>query len=444
MSKNHPIEATKTESGPCEYKISVTVPSERVTQEIDHAYQDASRGQKIPGFRPGKAPASVLRSMYGDSLLEHAKDHLIEHISQDALAAVGLRNEVLRMHEIDGSTIEIEEGKPLSFEFSVDTMPQVVLPSFGDITVTSEATTASSEQLEEALQTLGSNHQRFDVAEDGTLDDAHCALVDLTYNYEGDSSEVNEGLRFVLGSPLYGSDAEKFDAALAGTTAGSEFELEVEFKEGFENADWVGKTGSASIAVKEIQKARVASPSEVAEALGLETEEVLAERLSERIMLDNEQQERQRQAAEILHTVYDMNPFALPSKMIEEQAEQAGQRQQQQMQQQGASEEEAQKEVDKKRDDLRDDSEKVLQGWFIIRKFGQQEKIRVNNKDLDMAYRSMAAQQGMDVKMVKKFYKAQNMEDDLRSEIHESKVRSHIVQKVLEANQAEAVDSVKA
>jgi hypothetical protein len=50
----------------------------------------------------------------------------------------------------------------------------------------------------------------------------------------------------------------------------------------------------------------------------------------------------------------------------------------------------------------------------------------------------------MDVKMVKKFYKAQNMEDDLRSEIHESKVRSHIVQKVLEANQAEAVDSVKA
>jgi hypothetical protein len=105
---------------------------------------------------------------------------------------------------------------------------------------------------------------------------------------------------------------------------------------------------------------------------------------------------------------------------------------------------EAQEEVDKKRADLRDDSEKVLQGWFIIRKFGQQEKIRVNNKDLDMAYRSMAAQQGMDVKMVKKFYKAQNMEDDLRSEIHESKVRSHIVQQVLEANQAEAVDSVKA
>jgi hypothetical protein len=49
----------------------------------------------------------------------------------------------------------------------------------------------------------------------------------------------------------------------------------------------------------------------------------------------------------------------------------------------------------------------------------------------------------MDIKMVKDFYKTQNMVDDLRSEIHESKVRNHIVEQVLKANQAKAVDSVK-
>jgi trigger factor len=444
VSKNHPIEATKTESGPCEYTVNVVVPAERVTQEIDHAYQDASRGQKIPGFRPGKAPASVLRSMYGDDLLEHAKEHLLEHVSHDALSAVGLRNEVLRMHEIDADSVALEEGSELTFEFTVETMPQVTLPAFSDIEVSSESTDATPEQLEEALQGLGSNHQQFDVVEDGKLNDEHCALVELVYSYEGEDSEVNEGLRFTLGSPLYGSDAEKFDAALAGTESGSEFELDVEFKEGFQNADWVGKTGCAKIKVLEVQKARLATPTEVAEALGLETEDVLSERLSERIKLDNEQQERQRQANEILGTVYTMNPFALPPKMIEEQAEQTTQRHTQQMQEQGASEEEAQQEVEKQRDQILTDSERVLQNWFVVRKFGQQEKIRVNSKDLDMAYRSIAAQQGMDVKMVKDFYKAQNMVDNLRSEIHESKVRSHIVEQVLKANQAEAVDSVKA
>jgi FKBP-type peptidyl-prolyl cis-trans isomerase (trigger factor) len=138
-----------------------------------------------------------------------------------------------------------------------------------------------------------------------------------------------------------------------------------------------------------------------------------------------------------------MNPFTLPTTMIDEQAEQTVKRHMQQMQQQGASEEDAQTEVDKQRDKIREDSEKTLQNWFVVRKFGQQEKIRINSKDLDMAYRSIAAQQGMDIKMVKDFYKAQNMVDDLRSEIHESKVRSHIVEQVLQANQAKAVDSVK-
>jgi trigger factor len=381
--------------------------------------------------------------MFGDELLEHAKSHLLEHVSHDALAAVGLRNEVLRMHEIDGDAVEVEEGKEVCFEFTVDTMPEVVLPAFSDISVTSEDATASNEQLEEALQALGGNHQQFDVIEDGSLNEDHCALVNLTYSYEGESLDVNEGLRFVLGSPLYGADPEKFDAALTGTSAGSEFELDVEFNEGFQNVDWVGKTGSAKIAVEEIQKARMAAPSEVAEALGLESEEVLSERLGERIKLDNEQKERQRQAVEILGTVYDMNPFTLPTTMIDEQAEQTVKRHMQQMQQQGASEEDAQTEVDKQRDKIREDSEKTLQNWFVVRKFGQQEKIRINSKDLDMAYRSIAAQQGMDIKMVKDFYKAQNMVDDLRSEIHESKVRSHIVEQVLQANQAKAVDSVK-
>ncbi|MDP6963857.1 MAG: trigger factor, partial [Planctomycetota bacterium] len=269
MQKNHPIEATKVESGPCEYTISVIVPAERVTQEFNHAYQDAARGQKIPGFRPGKAPASVLRSMYGDGLLEHAKEHLLEHVSQDALSVVGLRNEVLRLHDIEAEGITVEEGSEVKFEFVVETMPQVTLPEFSEIEVSSEETDASDEQIEEALQALGSNHQQFDTVEGGELDEEHCALVELVYSHEGEDSDLNEGLRFTLGSPLYGADPDKFDEALKDSTAGNEFELEVEFKEGFQNADWVGKTGSAKIKVLEVQKARMATPAEIAKTLGL-------------------------------------------------------------------------------------------------------------------------------------------------------------------------------
>ena len=60
-----------------------------------------------------------------------------------------------------------------------------------------------------------------------------------------------------------------------------------------------------------------------------------------------------------------------------------------------------------------------------------------------MAFRSIAAQQGLDLKMIKEFYKQQNMTDNLRSEIHESKTRSRIVEQVQKAKQKEAIESIK-
>ena len=78
MQKKHPIQATKEESGPCSYRIDVVVSAKRCEEEFKNAYQAASRGIKIPGFRPGKAPASVLRQMLGDDAKEHAKEYLIE------------------------------------------------------------------------------------------------------------------------------------------------------------------------------------------------------------------------------------------------------------------------------------------------------------------------------------------------------------------------------
>jgi trigger factor len=443
VQKKHPIEATKEESGPCSYKINVVVSAKRCEEEFKNAYQAASRGIKIPGFRPGKAPASVLRQMLGDEAISHAKEYLIEQTSHDALGAVGLRNEVMRLHEIEQDSIEVNEGEEVKFEFYVDTLPQVTLPAYEDIKIEEESTEATDEQITEALQELGKSHQQFDTAENGQLDEELCALADLTYSLEEETSETTKDLRFYLGSPLYGAEAEEFDKKLKGCKGGETVEIEVEYKEGFQKPEWVGKKGTAKLAISEIQKPRPATPEEVAKTLNIENEEELTNRVSERIVIDNLQRENARQANEILKIAFEMNPFSLPQKMIEEEASSAAERHKQQMVQQGATEEQAQKEIDNQKDEALKSAEVRLQKWFVLRKFGEQEKIRVSKKDLDMAFRSIAAQQGLDLKMIKEFYKQQNMTDNLRSEIHESKTRSRIVEQVQKAKQKEAIESIK-
>jgi len=436
VSKNHPVVAEKKELGPCHFEISVTVPSVRVREEFDHAYQSASRGMKIPGFRPGKAPASVLRQMLGDGVTEHAREHLFDHCANDALAVVGLRNLVLRTLDFDPSELEVDEDKDLSFVFEVETMPAVELPDWSELDIAAEETEPSAEQLEEAFQGLAANNPQFDEVEGGAVDQENLAEIDLVYLLDKEEGPTAEGLKFALGSPLYGADPDAYDAALQGTQAGSEFDLEVEFNEGFSKEEWVGKKGIARIKVTKVVKGRPATADEMIEAFGLENTEELNERLQGRLSSDNEQRERERQAHAALDAILERKPFSLSPRMIEEEAAASRKSSMERMQQQGASEEQAEAEAAKHEDEMATDAERRLKHWFILRRIAQEEKVRVSSRDLDNAFRAIASQQGVDIGMLKKFYKEREMTDNLRGEILESKVRAHLVDKLAKLRQA--------
>lgn len=436
MSKNHPVIAEKKELGPCHFEVSVTVPAARVREEFDHAYQSASRGMKIPGFRPGKAPATVLRQMLGDGITEHAREHLFDHCANDALAVVGLRNLVLRTLDFDPSELEVDEEKDLDFAFEVETMPDVVLPDWSEIEISAEETDPSQEQVVEAIQHLAGNNPKFDEVEDGAVDQENLAEIDLVYLLDDEEGPTAEGLKFAMGSPLYGADPDAYDAALQGAKAGSEFDLEVEFNEGFSQEDWVGKKGIARIKVNKVVAGRAATEEELVEAFELDSVEDLEERLRQRLVADNEQRERERQAHAALDAMLDLKPFDLSPRMIDEEADASRKSNIERMKQQGANEEQAEEEASKHDDTLKTDAERRLKHWFILRRLAQEEKVRVSSRDVENAFKAIAAQQGVDVGMLKKFYKERNMTDNLRGEILESKVRSHLVDKLAKQRQA--------
>lgn len=432
MPKTIPIEADKTEVGPCHYSITVKVPGDRVTQEFDHAYKAAARGLKIPGFRPGKAPVSMLRQVIGDGVAEEAKNHLFEHCSGDAMRMLDLSGDILRVLDFDPEPYEVVEGQDLEFTFEVETLPLIELPAWDELEVEPVDTEATEEQYEDTLQSLGGNNQMFDEVEDGAVDEELLAEIDMVYELDGETGPEAKGLKFGMGSPLYGADPDAYDKALLGAKGGDEFELEVEFNEGFSIEEWVGKKGLARISVLRIVQPRPATEEELASTFGVESAEELKKRLMERIGFENAQQERDRQANELLQSIHDLKPFSLPQKVVDDEIETTVKNTIERMKQQGASEEQATQEAAKNHDNVVEDCERRLRNWFILRKIAQQEKVRVSNKDLDLAYRQLAAQQGLDPKMVKDYYKENQMIDRLRSDIMESKSRALLVDTVAE------------
>ena len=426
--KSIPIEVDASPAGTCHWRVSVQVPVERVQQEFERVYRAAARQMRLKGFRPGKVPLAVVKRHYAGSLTEEARRELLQNVLADAMETAGLRP--LRILDFDADAIEVAEDQPLAFEFEVETAPEIELAPWEECGVEPAGIEPSEEQVAQAIGELGRNHARFDDAgADQGLDEAHLAECDLQYFRDGQPGPTAEGLRLGLGSPLYGADPEAFVEAFRGIQAGAEVTLPVEFRSGFQEENWVGSTGEARLQVKRIVKPRPATEEEIAEDLGLEGGAgELREKLRQRLQVELERQEQDRQAFEMLEAQARLRPFELPSRLLEEEIEAGLEALARNLQQRGLDEAAARAEADKQRDEITEEAERRLRHFFLMRRVADAEGVRVLPSDLQAAFRALGARHQAAPEAVEAFYREEGLIQQLQSDILEGKVRAKLVE----------------
>src|ERR1043166_7551075 len=99
--------------------VRVEIPSEVVAAEIDRVARDYSRRVRVPGFRPGKVPARIIKQRYKDQILHDVAQDLIPRAVDDALRERGLE----AVDTPDIRDVIVEDGRPLTFTASIDTVP---------------------------------------------------------------------------------------------------------------------------------------------------------------------------------------------------------------------------------------------------------------------------------------------------------------------------------
>jgi trigger factor len=138
--------------------LRVEIPTDIVNAEIDRVAKDYSRSARIPGFRPGKAPARVIKQRYRDQILHDVAHDLIPRAVDDALREKGLE----AVDTPDVREVIIEAGQPLTFTASFDTVPEFDPGDLAGITFTRASNAVNDEAVELALQRLrdrGARHE---------------------------------------------------------------------------------------------------------------------------------------------------------------------------------------------------------------------------------------------------------------------------------------------
>src|SRR5580765_5462319 len=155
--------------------VRVEIPTDVVTTEIDRIARDYSRKARVPGFRPGKAPARVIKQRYKDQILHDVAHDLIPRAVDEALREKGME----AVDTPDVREVTIEEGQPLTFTASFDTVPSFDPGDLSTIALQRQSTHVGDEAVVQALERLRARAARFEPVEGRGVTDGDTVVVDL-------------------------------------------------------------------------------------------------------------------------------------------------------------------------------------------------------------------------------------------------------------------------
>ncbi|MFC9895145.1 trigger factor [Nocardia sp. NPDC127579] len=239
------MKSTVEQLSPTRVRINVEVPFEELKPDFDKAYKALAQQVRIPGFRPGKAPAKLLEARLGrGAVLEQVVNDVLPARYSEAVQASDLK--VIGQPEID--ITKIEDGQELAFTAEVDVRPEITLPAYDAIEVTVDAFTIEDADIDEQLQSL---RQRF-----GTLTGVERPVkegdfisIDLSATVDGEevADASTSGLSHEVGS---GQLIEGLDEAVVGLSAGESGEFTSTLVAG----EHTGKEAVITVAVQSVKE----------------------------------------------------------------------------------------------------------------------------------------------------------------------------------------------
>jgi trigger factor len=295
--------------------VRVEIPQEVVDAEIDRVVRDYSRRAKIPGFRPGKAPARVIKQRFKDQILHDVAHDLIPRAVDDALRERGV--EAVDTPDVHEVTLDI--GQPLTFTASFDTVPEFDPGDLSSITLHRPLVDISEEAVDGALQRLRERSARFEPIEGRGVDHGDTAVVDLERRDATGKPDRHENVPIELGAK---ANPPGFDEQLLGLTAGSTKTFTVNYPANYPIGELANTEMSYTVTVKGLKRRVLPElDDEFAKDLGLESLEALRARVREDLEHEARHAADREVRSELMKQLAARLPFEAPASLVEREVD---------------------------------------------------------------------------------------------------------------------------
>jgi trigger factor len=301
--------------------LVVEIPTTEVESAIDRVTREYTKSARLPGFRPGKVPPTVVRQRFRAQILHDVAHDLIPRTIDEVLSAKGVEP----VDTPDVKDVVVEEGKPLSFTASFDVVPPFDPGDFSEIQLRRSAVTVDDDAVQATLERLRDRAARFEPVEGG-VGDGHTLVIDLERQTTGADGVVaapdkHEKVSIDLGAP---ANPPGFDDKVMGMAVGDTRSFTLDYPADYAVAELAGTSVNYTVTLNELRRRVVpALDDEFAKDLGedLESLDALRARVRGDLEAESRDASERQLRADLLKQLAKRLPFPVPGALVDREVD---------------------------------------------------------------------------------------------------------------------------
>lgn len=409
--------------------LTIEVPEEVVTKELSSAYTDLNQRVRIPGFRPGKAPRSLLEQRYAATVEEDVIRRLVPDYYQRAIKETGLRPVELPTIE----KIEMKKNAPLSFTAMVEIAPPISLGAYTGLKAEKPKMEVTNLEVDKALESLQEQHAQLTACPEGhQIAEKDFVVIDFQGTMDGrpleGGSRENQPVQIGSNTMIPG-----FEEQLINHLRGDRVTVRTSFPKDYPKAELAGRPVEFEVTIREVkQKVTPALDDEFAKDVGpFKTLDELKARLRDDLTARFKMEQERAVKSALLKQLTEAHSFEVPASLVEQELREAIARLEQRLPK-GVTLEQAKIDPEAVRKEIRPSAEEKVKGRLILAAIADREKLTVSKEELDAALARTAQELKLSSEDVKRLILTQDGHLDVfKDRLLEDKTLDWVVSKAV-------------
>jgi trigger factor len=300
----------------CKHELEITVPEDEIARETERVVSDLQKKVRLPGFRPGKAPASIIRSRFGGEVRQDVLEHLVprhfqKKVQEEELNVVGVPNI---------KDVHFHEGEPMRFKAEFEVAPVIELKDHRGVTVHYHEPEVTPEDIDKRMEEIRDRKAQFVNIDPRPAADGDYAVISLD-SLGGVEPPIHQDEMTLLVGDL--DKLPEFTEALRGLSPGEEKAFDIQYPEDYAQQELAGKSVSFLATLKTLQRKELPDLNdEFAKDLGdYQTLDQVREAIRVALARERELAAQGQAKEELIDKLIESHDFPVPEAYVERQIE---------------------------------------------------------------------------------------------------------------------------